>query len=56
MGYSEPRIHAKYYQDLFVYQEVPLGFTSGPIAGPHVRAANWNHLGEERKFHLDNAN
>jgi len=48
MGYNPQHIYSKYYQSLFVYQAAPLGFTSGPIAGPHAQKPNWNWQGDAR--------
>jgi len=42
MGYPEAEVRETYYDDLFVYQKKRLGFTSGPIAGAHVRRPLWN--------------
>jgi glucan phosphoethanolaminetransferase (alkaline phosphatase superfamily) len=42
MGFAEGEVRDTYYDDLFVFQDTPLGFTSGPIAGVHRRPANWN--------------
>ena len=42
MGYDRERVQKKYFDDLFAYQETPLGFASGPITGRFGRRPRWH--------------